>query len=384
MSPNVPVEPAWLPAPGQPYLPAAYDLTEPVGRGPRAVAGPRVAWLEAADARRTLGLVEFAHVIAQLPNLERVTLTGATDPTQNDELAAIIGLLKLRTDRVLLDAPLAPAGLAPSTRTPRPAGQPALPGGRARPGWVTIGAAGAARGLTAARAAEIVRSGLDELRVRLPNPRFESAPGAARAGLSGDVRARLHELAAVRAREGATELRLVLRCPARRNSLTYLPALLRLAAEVGADEVYLARLVYALNREPVRETEAVFGSSTPHLDEILSECEALSVELGVALRAAGGRDPRNSLAAAAPPEAEPWRACRRPWAGVYVTTGGDCLPCRVSPEAMPGDRSLVMGNILRRPIAEIWNGPRYEGFRRALLSPQPHPACLACGVRWSL
>jgi hypothetical protein len=35
-------------------------------------------------------------------------------------------------------------------------------------------------------------------------------------------------------------------------------------------------------------------------------------------------------------------------------------------------------------MREIWNGDKYQDFRRALLSPQPPPACSSCGLRWSL
>ena len=41
---------------------------------------------------------------------------------------------------------------------------------------------------------------------------------------------------------------------------------------------------------------------------------------------------------------------------------------------------IIPYNLLR----DIWNGPRYQDFRRALLSDAPPSACSGCGLRWSL
>jgi hypothetical protein len=35
-------------------------------------------------------------------------------------------------------------------------------------------------------------------------------------------------------------------------------------------------------------------------------------------------------------------------------------------------------------LREIWTGPAYSDFRKALLSNTPPDACASCGLRWSL
>lgn len=236
-------------------------------------------------------------------------------------------------------------------------------------------------GLNGAGQAALWRSLPDEIRVLLPStgPLAEAGRGRS-TGL-----ARLHDvLGAWREAQPGGPRRLVLRCQARRDCLDDLPATVRLAGEVGAAEVYLARFVFPLDHASTMAGQTLFGQPLSLVDEILSECEALSVELGVALRAAGGRDPRHSLAAAAEPAAAPWRACLRPWTGIYVAVGGDCYPCRVAPEAWPGEDGAVMGNLQREPLAAIWNGPRYQAFRQALLTATAPAVCRGCGVKWSL
>ena len=51
---------------------------------------------------------------------------------------------------------------------------------------------------------------------------------------------------------------------------------------------------------------------------------------------------------------------------------------------MRGYDSFTLGDATQESLREIWNGPRYQEFRRALLSDAPPPACATCGVRWSL
>jgi hypothetical protein len=51
---------------------------------------------------------------------------------------------------------------------------------------------------------------------------------------------------------------------------------------------------------------------------------------------------------------------------------------------MRGYDSFTLGDATQQSLREIWNGPRYQDFRAALLSDEPHRACESCGLRWSL
>ncbi len=97
----------------------------------------------------------------------------------------------------------------------------------------------------------------------------------------------------------------------------------------------------------------------------------MSAELGVDFRAAGARDPRNSLAAARDADFHPWQACLRPWTTAYVTANGNCLPCCISPFTTNDYESLLLGNLFERPFGEIWNDYRYRQFRTDFFTDTP-------------
>src|SRR5437764_202331 len=66
------------------------------------------------------------------------------------------------------------------------------------------------------------------------------------------------------------------------------------------------------------------------------------------------------------------------------TAHGRAIPCCIAPFSMRGYDGFTLGNATQESLRQIWNGPRYREFRRALLSETPPPACTSCGVRWSL
>jgi radical SAM protein with 4Fe4S-binding SPASM domain len=69
---------------------------------------------------------------------------------------------------------------------------------------------------------------------------------------------------------------------------------------------------------------------------------------------------------------------------MYFTAHGRAIPCCIAPFSMRGYDNFTLGNATQESLRQIWNGPRYQDFRRALLSDQPPAACASCGVRWSL
>ena len=83
-------------------------------------------------------------------------------------------------------------------------------------------------------------------------------------------------------------------------------------------------------------------------------------------------------------DAKPWSACRRPWTLAYVTVHGNVLPCCIAPWITTHYDGIVLGNIFRESIEEIWWGRRYQDFRQAIQTETPPEPCVGCGVRWSL
>ena len=104
--------------------------------------------------------------------------------------------------------------------------------------------------------------------------------------------------------------------------------------------------------------------------------------LGIAFSASGATEPGLSLARGE--ESSPWTLCRRPWSLMYVTANGRALPCCIAPFSQRGYEHYTLGDATQEALREIWNGERYQAFRRALHSDRPPETCANCGLRWSL
>ena len=70
--------------------------------------------------------------------------------------------------------------------------------------------------------------------------------------------------------------------------------------------------------------------------------------------------------------------------GTLIRAMGWAYSSKVAPFSMRGYDSFTLGDATQQSLRDIWNGPRYQQFRGALLSDDPPPACASCGLRWSL
>jgi MoaA/NifB/PqqE/SkfB family radical SAM enzyme len=156
-----------------------------------------------------------------------------------------------------------------------------------------------------------------------------------------------------------------------------------LAHEIGVREVYLQRLVYfAEGQGLARPESALFEQVNASEQACLREAATLARSLGIAFNASGATEPGTSLRRQR--DDQPWSPCRRPWTLMYFTAHGKALPCCIAPFSLRGYDSFTLGDATQQSLRDIWNGPRYQEFRRALLSEQPPAACARCGLRWSL
>src|SRR5215468_6951516 len=168
-----------------------------------------------------------------------------------------------------------------------------------------------------------------------------------------------------------------------KETVDQLPEFVRLAHHIGVSEVHLQRLVFMPEGLGLARPEsALFESLEGDEPRQLEEAAALAAELGVRFNASGATEPGTSLKRGA--EDHPWSLCRRPWTLMYFTAHGRAIPCCIAPFSMRGYDGFTLGDATQESLRQIWNGPRYREFRRALLSETPPPACASCGVRWSL
>jgi radical SAM protein with 4Fe4S-binding SPASM domain len=186
-------------------------------------------------------------------------------------------------------------------------------------------------------------------------------------------------------REGHAKPRVSAWLTGLKETLPELPAFVRVAAEIGVKEVYLQRLVFfeegAIGK--ARPDQALYERLSGEEAGFIEEATALAHTLGMTFSASGAAsEPGMSLKRA--DDGSPWSLCRRPWTVMYFTANGRALPCCIAPFSQRGYEHYTLGDATRETLREIWNGERYQDFRRALHSDAPPQACASCGLRWSL
>ncbi len=292
-----------------------------------------------------LTMDHFHEVVAQFPRLQRVVLHGIGEPLLNRHLPEMIRHLKTRGASVLFNS----NGLLLRGKWP----------------------------------ANLVESGLDELRVSIDSATPETYKSVRGADGFNRILGNLRLLHAEKERQDARTPKVSLWMTGLRSNILELPGLVRTAARAGINEVYLQRLVYS-ERGLARSDESVYGHAVETEIQAVREATLLAEELGVTLRGSGEVQPAEQLAGEDGPNA-PRRACLRPWKLTYVTANGQVLPCCVAPFTTAPYASIVLGNLRLQSLVDVWNGERYQGWRRRLLSEgEPPAACVGCGADWSL
>ncbi len=334
--------------------------SEPRGRGPVAPL-PREIYLEVTNrcnllcetCPRThdeleppadLSPARMMEIADQLPVLERMVLHGVGEPLLNPRLPEMIAYGVGRGARVVFNT----NGVLLDER----------------------------------RGDAVTRAGLAELRVSL-----DAATPATYARIRGvdlfpRVVRNIEAFTARRRRRGETAPRVSIWATVLRDNLGELVALVHLAGRLGAGEVNLQRLVFNGRGLAVRE-QSVLADLSTRQDDVLAACRKAAAEAGVVLTGSGGTGGEGALTGAADGEGA-WRTCRRPWKVLYVTAHGTVLPCCIAPFAVRDQRAIVLGSLRTGAVADVWNGPEMQGFRRRHQTDDPPAPCAPCGSEWSL
>jgi len=287
----------------------------------------------------------FTKIVDQYPRIARVVLHGIGEPMMVRDLPRMVRYLKARGTYVLFN---------------------------------TNGTL-----LNAHKGRELIEAGLDELRVSLDAAEpstFKMVRGLDR---FDRIIANLRSFIKLQGEMDVTAPRVSLWLTGLKETVSQLPAFVSLAHQIGVPEVYLQRLVYFPDGQGSARAEAsLFESLTAEEDHLIREAEELAGSIGVGFNASGATEPGSSLKRKDP--TRPWSLCRRPWTLMYFTAHGRALPCCIAPFSLRGYDSFTLGDATQQMLAEIWNGARYQAFRRALQTDQPPPSCANCGLRWSL
>jgi MoaA/NifB/PqqE/SkfB family radical SAM enzyme len=287
----------------------------------------------------------FRSIVDQFPNIARVVLHGVGEPMMVKRLPQMIRYLKDRGTYVLFN---------------------------------TNGTL-----LTESKGRELVAAELDELRVSIDAANAASFKTVRGKDLFDRIVRHVGAFTARQRQEGWSRPRVSLWLTGLKETVDQLPAFVRLAHSIGVPEVHLQRLVFFSEGQGLaRPASALFAQLNGHEADRLAEAEALAAELGIRFDASGATEPGPSLKPSI--KAQPWTLCRRPWTLMYFTAHGRSLPCCIAPFSLRGYDAFTLGDATQQSLREIWNGPAYQAFRRALLSDNPAKVCEGCGLRWSL
>jgi len=289
----------------------------------------------------------FTSIVDQIPHLQRAVLHGVGEPMLVKHLPRMVRYLKDRGTYVLFNT----NGTVLNEKN-----------GRA-----------------------LIAAELDELRVSFDAANAESYRAIRGKNYFHRILKNVRGFRELQEREGHRKPRVSAWLTGLRETIEELPNFVSVAAETGVKEVHLQRLVFF--------KENAIGKARPDqaLYEQLSAAEAVHVDraaalaeaLGIMFSASGGAsEPGMSLKRS--DNGSPWSLCRRPWTVMYFTANGRALPCCIAPFSQRGYENYTLGDATQQTLREIWSGPAYRQFRRALKSDIPPDACASCGLRWSL
>ena len=289
----------------------------------------------------------FCSIVDQIPSLSRAVLHGVGEPMLVKNLPRMVRYLKDRGTYVLFNT----NGTVLNEKN-----------GRA-----------------------LIGAGLDELRVSFDAANAESYKAIRGKDYFNRILRNVRAFRDLQEREGCSRPRVSAWLTGLRETVEQLPEFVRVAAEAGVREVYLQRLVFfeenAIGK--ARADQALYEQLSREEASHVDRATEIAASLGITFSASGAAsEPGMSLKRS--DSSSPWSLCRRPWTVMYITANGRALPCCIAPFALRGYENYTLGDATQQTLREIWQGPAYQAFRRALKSDKPPATCANCGLRWSL
>jgi MoaA/NifB/PqqE/SkfB family radical SAM enzyme len=341
-----------------------FQAIDSASRGPVALQDPVCLYLEVSnecnlacktcpitygkiEEPSSLSLERVKHLVSQFTTVKRVVLHGVGEPLLNRELPQIIRWLKEKGIYVLFNS----NGTLINKR------------------WREA----------------LVESRLDEIRLSLDAATPDTFARVRGKPLFDVIIRNIKGLSALKAERGSRTPLVSLWLTGLRETLNELSDFIRLAHSLGIEQVYLQRLVYwerNSDDQMAHPEQSLFNSLRDEEEEVIRSAENLARSLGVSFEASGATTPSASLLAQA--QEQPWSACMRPWTLMYISARGSAFPCCIAPFSTADLNHLSLGNVFTQDLASVWNGRRYQEFRRRLLSAEPPECCKGCGACWSL
>jgi radical SAM protein with 4Fe4S-binding SPASM domain len=289
----------------------------------------------------SMDLETFTRLVDSLPELEQVTMQGLGEPLLAPDFFAMLEYLAERGVRM---------------------------------GFNTNGTL-----LTRERAERLVELGVDWLHVSL-----DGATAATYEGIRGRsdfalVCRNVAGLIEVMRERGAAKPDLELVFVAMQRNVGELPALVRLAAELGVPAIWVQNLSHSFSdTDPAGSyaeirayaaAEALWAEPGGEAERAFAAARRTAEELGVRLRLPRLAEPPLRRRAGT-------AGCAWPFRSSYVTHDGKVQPCCA---VMGADRA-VLGDARADGFATVWGSEEYESFRARLLTDEPPDVCAGCSM----
>ncbi|MCU7722880.1 radical SAM protein [Actinoplanes sp. KI2] len=228
--------------------------------------------------------------------------------------------------------------------------------------------------LTRARAEQMVAAGLDWLHVSVDGA-TPAVYEAIREGAHFDaVIGNLAGLVQAKREAGSATPWIRVVFVAMRDNVADLPALTRLLARVGVNELRVQNLSHdfadtdpAGSYQQIRDFTAGQAlwtdQDTAHAHRMFTEAARVAAGSGLTLRLPSLTDQGGGN-------------CTWPWDAAYVTSTGLVQPCCM----VMGDDRAVLGDLSRQSFTDIWRGRPYAEFRQRLDSAEPPEVCRGCAL----
>jgi len=234
--------------------------------------------------------------------------------------------------------------------------------------------------LTQKRAQICVSSGMDCLHASLDGARAETFEGIRHRASFAKVLKNLENFRDVRERAGSALPRLHIVVVAMRQNLAEFPELVRLAARLGAEEMFVQQLCHDFGESslPVKyqgmrefvDDQALQSEDASRIEHFFGEARRAAEETGIKLRLPRVRP------LAHPPGTPGRQRCSWPWTGAYISYSGYMMPCCM----VSTPNRANFGKVTARTSSEVWNSSEFNTFRERLESDDPPEICRTCSI----
>ena len=272
---------------------------------------------------REMSFEKFKKIADQLPMVKEMYLTGLGEPMLHKDLYRMIEYLKKRKIRTVITTN------------------------------ATI--------LNERNIENILRSGLDKIHVSIDSPDPETFKQI-RVGTTLDkVTSNLKSLIERRNKEGS-KLHVVINSIIMMRNYHQLLDMIKLAADVGADEISFSDMQYMINVGISTRAESIRCAPDQKKEEVrdlFKKAQALADDLGIQVGFPRLEQPKVRT------------RCTQPWDMLVTDETGLVRPCCAI-------HFVSFGDLTKQSLSEVWNNENFKTFREKLLSDNVSDKCKDC------